>query len=39
MQLHLAESLPWFVAFVAVLSLYIYVRGKRIARTKKSGRR
>jgi hypothetical protein len=39
MELNFGAALPWLVAFVIILSLYLYVRGKRVTRSKKTGRR
>jgi hypothetical protein len=39
MESNFGAVLPWIVAFVVVLSLYLYVRGKRVTRSKRTGRR
>jgi hypothetical protein len=39
MKFDVAASLPWMVAFVVVLALYVYVRTRRINKSKKPARR
>lgn len=35
MQLNWGAALPWLVVFVVVLALYLYVRSRRIGKTKR----
>ncbi len=35
MLTNLNAALPWLVVFVVVLGLYIYVRSKRLSKTKR----
>lgn len=35
MTLNLQGALPWLVVFVVVLGLYLYVRSRRLSKTKR----
>ncbi len=33
--MHWDAALPWLIVFVVVLALYLYVRSRRLSKTKK----